>query len=175
MRLFFALWPEDEIAHRFSGAAAELSLQSPARLVNVQSFHITLAFVGEVAASNLLALRKIGAAQRASCCSITFDGLAYWPDPQVVASTALEFPNTLRDLSARLQEATALHHPKAASPAPLRTAHVTLARKVLQAPVLPVMSPFTWHVNRFSLVSSDTSGVQSIYTVLDTWPLLYES
>jgi 2'-5' RNA ligase len=56
---------------------------------------------------------------------------------------------------------------------PLR-AHVTLARKVSQAPVLPMMSSFIWPVNSFGLVSSDTSGVQSVYTVLDTWPLLYE-
>jgi 2'-5' RNA ligase len=57
---------------------------------------------------------------------------------------------------------------------PLRP-HVTLARKVAQAPVLQAMSPFDWSARSFSLVSSDTSGAHSVYTVVDTWPLLYEA
>ena len=59
-------------------------------------------------------------------------------------------------------------------PLPLR-AHVTLARKVAQAPVLQALSPIPWNVRSFSLVSSDTSAAHSVYTVVDTWPLLYET
>ncbi|MDB6087195.1 MAG: 2-5 ligase, partial [Gammaproteobacteria bacterium] len=53
--------------------------------------------------------------------------------------------------------------------------HVTLARKVSQAPVFPALSAFEWPVRDFSLMRSDTSGIQPSYTVLDTWPLLYDS
>jgi nicotinamide-nucleotide amidase len=58
--------------------------------------------------------------------------------------------------------------------APLR-AHVALARKVAQLPVLQAMSPFSWPARSFSLIGSDTSGVCSVYTVVDTWPLLDET
>ena len=51
---------------------------------------------------------------------------------------------------------------------------VTLARKVTQAPVLQAMSPVSWRAMNFSLIRSDTGGVESAYTVLDTWSLLDE-
>jgi 2'-5' RNA ligase len=53
--------------------------------------------------------------------------------------------------------------------------HVTLAKKVPQAPVLQAMSSFEWLVRDFCLMRSDTSGVESAYTVVDTWPLLDNS
>jgi RNA 2',3'-cyclic 3'-phosphodiesterase len=174
VRLFFAVWPEANVVRQFAHAASQLPLTSPGRLVNPGNYHLTLAFIGEVDASTLFVLRQIGAAQYASCCNIVFDGVEYWPKPGVIVSTAREIPNALEELSARLHEALLQQHLMIRSPArPLR-AHVTLARKVLQAPELPMMPSLAWPVKSFSLVSSDTSGFESIYTVLDTWPLLYE-
>jgi len=84
-------------------------------------------------------------------------------------------------LSARLHERLTLHaaqlHPEnrpAAKAAPFR-AHVTLARKVTQAPVLKAMPPFGWSAHSFNLVRSDTRGTHPVYTVMDTWPLLDET
>jgi 2'-5' RNA ligase len=54
-------------------------------------------------------------------------------------------------------------------------AHVTLARKVSQAPVLQAMSPIAWRATNFSLIRSDTGGAASAYTVVETWPLLDEN
>jgi RNA 2',3'-cyclic 3'-phosphodiesterase len=174
VRLFFALWPEANVVRQLTHAASQIPLTNPGRLVNPGNYHLTLSFIGEVDASNLFALRRIGAAQRASCCNIVFDSVEYWPKPGVIVGTAREIPKALEELSAQLYEALLQQRLVTLSPArPLR-AHVTLARKVLQAPVLPMMSSFIWPVNSFDLVSSDTSGVQSAYTVLDTWPLLYE-
>jgi 2'-5' RNA ligase len=34
------------------------------------------------------------------------------------------------------------------------------------------MSAFDWRVRDFCLMRSDTSGIRSAYTVVDTWPLL---
>ena len=53
-------------------------------------------------------------------------------------------------------------------------AHVTLARKVVQASVLQAMSPLLWCAHSFSLVRSEMSGAHSVYTVVDTWQLLDE-
>ncbi|HEY2678879.1 MAG TPA: RNA 2',3'-cyclic phosphodiesterase [Steroidobacteraceae bacterium] len=174
MRLFFALWPESDVARQFAHAASQLQQSSPARLVNFRNYHLTLAFLGEVSAANLVVLQQIGGRQRASCCNIVFGGLEYWPDPKVVVSIAQVFPTALYDLSAQLRGAADQHRLTATSPAPQFRAHVTLARKVAQAPVLPTVPPFSWSVNSFSLVRSDASGDESVYTVVDTWPLLYE-
>ena len=168
MRLFYALWPEVRFAKHLARAAAALSLAPDARHVPCDNFHVTLAFIGDVAASQLPALQRIGSAQQAPKCTITFDGYEYWSEPQVVVAVGRESPAALIELSA------ALHRALSRSTAPPLRAHVTLARKVAQAPVLQALSPIQWNVRSFSLVSSDTRSAHSVYTVVDTWPLLYE-
>ena len=168
MRLFYALWPDVRVRKQLARAAAALPLAGDARRVPYDNFHVTLAFIGEVAASQLPALQRIGSAQQAPECAITFDGYEYWSESQVVAAVVWESPAALIELS------TALHRALSRSGAPPLRAHVTLARKVAQAPVLQALSPIQWNVRSFSLVSSDTRGAHPIYTVVDTWPLLYE-
>ena len=177
MRLFFALWPDTQVRARLAHAAATLPLDGRARRVAAESFHLTLAFLGEVSAPQLGALQHIGRALHAPACRIGLDAYEYWPEPQVVVAAARENSAALLDLCAQLHQA--LSHSEAAPnfkrpTLPLR-AHVTLARKVAQAPVLRAMSPFEWTSQNFSLVRSDTGAAHSVYTVVDTWPLLDET
>jgi 2'-5' RNA ligase len=175
--LFFALWPDDDARAHIAGAAQALRVAVDARPVPQENYHATLAFVGEVSMPQLAVLQQIARAQRAAACAIRFDAYDYWRDPQVVVAVARESPASLTQLWAQLHRDLALLRPKLNleyPQAPLRT-HITLARKVAQAPVLPAMSPFGWTARSFSLVRSDTSGARSVYTVVDTWPLLYET
>ena len=173
MRVFYALWPDVDTRAQIAEAAGALSLGSAARRVPEENFHLTLAFVGEASPARLAVLQQIGRDLRLAGCTIRFDAYEYWPEPQVVVAVASEAPLELTELSRQLrnfdgtQRLDCMHRP-------LRP-HVTLARKVAQAPVLPAMSPLYWNARSFSLVSSDTSGARSVYTVVDTWPLLYES
>jgi len=180
VRLFFALWPDADTRAQIANAAAALRLAGDAQPVPRENYHVTLAFVGDVAASQLAVLQQIGHRQRAAGCTIRFDAYDYWRDPQVVGAIAREAPAALKDLWTQLQRELSLHqaalnlkHPLRRPHSSLRT-HITLARKVAQAPVLPAMSPFDWNARSFSLVRSDTSGSHSVYTVVDTWRLLYE-
>jgi len=168
LRLFFALWPDVDAATRLASVAAQLSVHSPGRLVHPKNYHVTLAFIGEVADSRLAVLRQVGGSLRAPRCTIAFDSLEYWPESQVVFATAREFPPGLLRLGTQLHAAAGL------PPARLR-AHVTLARKVAQAPVLQAMSAVFWPAACFGLVRSETGGAESAYTVVDTWPLLDET
>jgi RNA 2',3'-cyclic 3'-phosphodiesterase len=168
LRLFFALWPDARTCARIADAAAVLRLGGDARLVPAKNFHITLAFVGEVSKSKLAVLQQIGCDLQAAVCEITVDAVEYWPESQVVVAAARENPPALIDLWNRLHREVALRPPTTPR------AHVTLARKVSQAPVLQAMSPLTWSARSFSLVRSDTGGAHSVYTVVDTWPLLDE-
>jgi RNA 2',3'-cyclic 3'-phosphodiesterase len=172
VRLFFALWPDADVAQQLANIAAELNLATPSRLVSPKNYHLTLAFVGDVSPSRLAVLQRIGSAQRSSRCTIAFDALEYWRKAQVVVAAAAEPPPALLDLSAQLH--TQLHDALALAPSRLR-AHATLARKVAQAPVLQAMSPLEWRATSFCLVRSETSGAESAYTVVDTWPLLDET
>jgi 2'-5' RNA ligase len=167
MRLFFALWPEGEIARQLARAASRLNLESHSRLVAPRNYHLTLAFVGEVADPKLAVLQQIGRSLLATRFTFACDALEFWRRSQVIVAAAQESAPGLIDLSARLNSAIGLSRETP-------RAHVTLARKVTQASVRQAMSPIAWRATSFSLIRSDTGGAESAYTVLDTWPLLDE-
>ncbi len=176
MRLFFALWPDVDTRAQIAKAAAALRMSGDAQPVPRENYHVTLAFVGEVTSSQLAVLQQIGRAQWAAGCTIRFDAYDYWPDHQVAVAIAREAPSALINLWTQLQSELTLNQEALnfkRPHSPLR-AHITLARKVAQAPALQAMSPFNWNARSFSLIRSDTSGARSVYTVVDTWPLLYE-
>ena len=173
--MFFALWPDELTRAQFAQAAAELPPDCRAHGVPRQNYHLTLAFVGDVAVSQRETLQHLGASLRAPRSTIDFDAYEYWREPRLIVAAARQSPAALLELWSRLHRA--LEHSQMAprfKSSPLR-AHVTLARKVAQAPVLQAMSPIRWSARALSLVSSDTSGAHSVYTVVDTWPLLDET
>lgn len=169
MRVFFALWPDFETKTRLAGVAAKLPMAAPSRLVPADNYHLTLAFVGEVPNSRLPALLAIGAMQRARRFTVSFNLTEYWANSRIVVAAAQKTQPELQKLREQLHQDLALP----AQPGP--RAHVTLARKVVQAPVLQAMAPVAWGANSFGLYRSETGGAQSAYTVVDTWPLLDET
>jgi 2'-5' RNA ligase len=167
MRLFFALWPDDEVRRQLTERAGQLNLESRSRRVDPKNYHVTLAFVGEAPAAKLAVLQHIGRSLRVPRFTFNCDSIEYWRDSQVVVAAARAAPPELLEFGGKLTDALEL------PPEPLRV-HVTLARKVTQASVLQAMSPVVWRATNFSLIRSDTGGVESAYTVLDTWSLLDE-
>lgn len=170
MRLFFAAFPIQETRRRIASAAVEIGLPKAARLVPLENYHMTLAFVGEVSRELAVALRAIGAAVRCPPFQVCFDACERWQKPEIVVAVASEPPAALLQLHGALQAKIGrLGVP--ADPAAFR-AHITLARKVTQASVLEPMSKFLWTVRDFQLVRSARSAEGSVYTVVDSWPLL---
>ena len=170
LRLFFAAAPDPVVREQIAAASQSLSLEPGARRVPRENYHMTLAFVGDVAASQLPVMLKVGAAQKERAFSVTFDAYEYWPKPGVIVAAAHLIPAELHRLWRQLHHELAEHVGTLESER-LRP-HVTLARKVSQPPVLQAMSAFDWRVRDFCLMRSDTSGIRSAYTVVDTWPLL---
>jgi RNA 2',3'-cyclic 3'-phosphodiesterase len=167
LRLFFALWLDVEVTRQLAQVAGQLNLESRSRRIDPKNYHVTLAFVGEVPAAKLAVLQQIGRSLHARQFTFSCDSIEFWPESQVVVATARATPPGLIDLGRKLNDAIGL------PPERLR-AHVTLARKVTQASVPQAMSPVVWRATNFSLIRSDTGGVESAYTVLDTWSLLDE-
>jgi RNA 2',3'-cyclic 3'-phosphodiesterase len=172
MRCFFAVWPDAAGRRRIADSAAVVEGGDGARMVPAENYHLTLAFVGEIAAAQLAVLRQAGRELRAPAFTLTFDAYEYWPKPEVVVAAAREIPAALSDVWQQLHRALN-EYGLALAPKRLRP-HVTLARKVTQAPVWPAMSPFEWSARKFSLVRSDSAEAGPAYTVVDTWPLLDE-
>jgi 2'-5' RNA ligase len=148
--------------------ARQLKLEGRSRWVDPKNYHVTLAFVGEVAAPKLAVLQQIGRSLQAPRFTFTCDSIEFWRESQVVVAAACAAPPELLFLWSKLNAAIGL------PPETLR-AHVTLARKVTQAPVQQAMSPVVWQATNFSLIRSDTGGAESAYTVVDTWSLLDET
>ncbi len=147
--------------------AAHLACGEP---VPTQNLHLTIAFVGEVPWERVAELRRIGAGLRVPRCELQFDALEYWPKPEVVVVAAREIPESLanvwQELHARLAASQFALTPKRLRP------HVTLARKVSQAPVLQPITPVAWQADQCCLVRSQGGSTHAIYTVVDTWSLL---
>ena len=167
---FFAAVADVETRKRVAALASALQLPTGSRLVPPQDYHITFVFVGGIPAAQVSAVRDIGRLRRIEKFSVRLDAGEYWPTANAVVAAARSIPPALGQLWRELREELGqLGWPL--DPQPLRP-HVTLARKVSQAPVLPAMSAFDWPVRAFCLVRSDTGGAQSAYTVVDTWQLL---
>lgn len=142
--------------------------------VPAENYHLTLAFVGSVPEARLEALQDIGAALRGAPCRLSFDALDYFRRARVLALTARECPAALACM--RVWLVAMLERAGFALDADERfTPHVTLARKVAQAPVVPRMPPLEFTMREVSLIRSDTSGPVSRYTVVGSWPLLDET
>ena len=105
--------------------------------------------------------------------TVRFGRYEYWPKAQVVVAAALDIPASLERLWRQIHVDLAQHN-HALKHEQLRP-HVTIARKVPQAPVLQAMSAFDWKVRAFTLMQSDTTRARSAYTVVDTWRLLDEN
>ena len=192
-RLFFAALPDERTRARLAALVAELLREAerasdalsaePLRdagrtsaapaAVPSENYHLTLAFVGAVPDAQVALLRAMGAALRGAPCEVELEALEHWPPAGVLVLAARSCPPELALIHSRLTQALAragfVRDPERFRP------HVTLARKVTQAPVPARVPPLAWRVRDVALLASDTSGKTSRYTVLGTWPLLDES
>jgi 2'-5' RNA ligase len=168
--LFFAVFPDSETRRRVAAAAQALALDVGSRRVPCENYHMTLAFIGEVQRESLVLLKAVGAAQRALGFTVRLDGYEYWPTASVVVTGVSSCPAPLEDLRRRLY-ADLTRCGVRLDDRPFRP-HVTIARKISQAPVLQAMSEITWTAHTFQLARSDSAPGGAIYTVVDSWPLL---
>jgi RNA 2',3'-cyclic 3'-phosphodiesterase len=174
-RLFFALWPDADARAALDAASARAVRRSGGRGVPAANLHVTLAFLGSVAARRVPDLRRIARDQAAVFAqqgplSLTFERLAHWSRPQILCALATEAPLQSRALAAALKDAVA-----AAGFAPdLKPfqAHVTVARKVLHAPAVPLAHPVAWGFEDFALVDSRTEPGGPVYSVIEIYSLV---
>lgn len=171
-RLFFALWPDDALRQQIKIHGKSILQHTAGRAMPGDNLHITLAFLGNVDAEQRPCIETMAAAIRGSQFELCLDRLGHWPRPQVLWAAPTQTPVALSTLAAVLHRGAADCGLRMDS-RPYRP-HLTLKRKLTQAPSVRVFGPVLWRAESFVLVRS-TSLPQGVnYEVLGEWRLIAE-
>jgi 2'-5' RNA ligase len=160
LRLFFALWPDDETR------TALMQLQAPiqGRRIAYDNLHLTLAFLGQQPASTLPALKQILTHLTPSTPTLTLDRVGYFTRNRIAWAGMHDVPDTLLKLQQELAQAIAWHDISFDNRHVFKP-HVTLARDATLPPDV-VFTPFVWRASQIVLVQSVTRAEGASYQVL---------
>ena len=167
-RLFFALWPDADTAMRLEEAGAQAHKICGGRRMRCETLHLTLAFLGEIAAERITLLGKVAAAIDVPSFTLRLDELGCWHRivwagctqmPPALSSLAGQLHSSLREAGFSLED-----RPFAAHATLLRNARCdSLSRSKLSLPTID------WQVGEFVLALSSRHGAG--YTLIGRWPL----
>ncbi len=169
-RLFFALWPDEELRSALDERIRQRLPRGMGRAVPRAHLHVTLVFLGQVPVSQLACVLAAPAQVAAEPFELTLDHIGYWPRPRVLWAGPRHTPAALFDLVGGLRrglEPCAM----ALDPRPFQ-AHLTLLRKVPRPPPEAIaIEPVVWPVTRYSLMESLSEGYGVSYREVCSWPL----
>ena len=165
LRLFFALWPDDETRGALRAHAEAWQWPLASAPVHADDFHITLHFLGNVALDRLAALQELQVAF--APFTLRLRDTERWPHgiavlrprstPPELACLQFALADAIAALGLRVERRE--YRP-----------HVTLARKAATA-LPPTEQPdIAWPVDRFALVQSRTEARPPRYTILRGYP-----
>jgi 2'-5' RNA ligase len=164
-RLFFALLPPPAIQAELGRLGAWGERRCGGHAVRADKLHLTLLYLGELAADVAAATRKVAAGVRFSPFEVTLDRIEYWPGPRLYCAVpAAPLPSAAAlatSLRAALRDVVAL-------PERPFAAHVTLLRRPRRLHELP-MPPLAWMASEFWLMSSRRVGGELRYLPLEAW------
>jgi RNA 2',3'-cyclic 3'-phosphodiesterase len=167
LRLFFALWPDDAAAGALERLAVALQSRAGGRAVPREKIHITLAFLGQVAADRADDLVQAAGSVDEAAFELVLDKTGAFRRARVAWAGASDPPAALIAAQSRLQEGL-LARGFALEERPFAP-HVTLVRKTERALRAEPVEPIAWRVDEMTLVRSDTGA--GTYTVMARWPL----
>jgi 2'-5' RNA ligase len=162
LRLFYALWPDDEVR----AALRNLQALTSGRLTRYENLHITLAFLGNQPEENLPALKNILAGLPSDAMVLTIDRLGYFRKNRIAWAGSHAVPDALHALQTALaqsleQQGLAFDKQNRFKP------HITLARDAA-APVDQPFEPIAWKIAQVTLMQSLQSEGRLSYRVLAT-------
>ena len=125
-RLFFALWPDESTRQQLLRETRGVVRRCGGKPVPPANYHVTVAFVGTLAAERLDAIVAAGRATEFAQFELLFDRVGYWPRPRVLWVAPSRCPPALHTLVSalwdRLSDAGLERESRAYQP------HLTLAR-----------------------------------------------
>jgi RNA 2',3'-cyclic 3'-phosphodiesterase len=168
-RLFFALWPSDDLRARIERDTQAFVIQAGGRPIPTANFHITLVFIGEVPAPQVEAARTAAEAVTAPSFSLSLNMLESWTGADVLVYSGECPPPALGVLVDRLRISLLQRQFKLQRQT--FKPHVTLVRKLPRKLPKQPLPRLEWPVKEFVLVESNTGPLNSEYIVLGHWPL----
>ena len=168
-RLFFALWPTDEVRADIAEVRSELEGLA-GRPVALEQIHQTLLFVGNADAVTRLCMEAAASEVTTVAFTLCLDRLGHWSKPQVCWLGASTTPPALSELAEHLRRgAQACGVQVERRPFAV---HLTLARKVRRRPPLAEsFSPVMWPIHEFVLVVSRLRPTGPEYEIVRRWVL----
>lgn len=168
-RLFFALWPTNEIRKQITQLNQSINL-SGLKKVNADNLHITLVFLGNVDAKSEAMIKKNVENISIKPFVLHFDRLDFWKKPQILCLSTQHYDSQLSILVNTLKnrlEQIGIETEKRSY-----KLHITLARKARKRIDIDNLD-IEWPAQSFCLVESCSrpDGVQ--YQVLARWDFIY--
>jgi 2'-5' RNA ligase len=168
-RVFFALWPEADVAQTLAAAARDAQAECGGRATAPEKIHLTLFFVGDVERGRVGSLQALARSVRADGFSLDLNVLDYWRHNRIVWGGPRRCPDALATLVANLQERLSAEGIE--SEERPYVPHLTLVRNARRAPKRTTLGPLAWHADDFVLVESVPAGGGVRYDVIGRWPL----
>jgi RNA 2',3'-cyclic 3'-phosphodiesterase len=164
-RLFFALWPTDEIRAALTEASRPALRACAGRPVPQLNYHVTLAFLGN-SDEPLVRFDRLAdiAADAPPGFELVLDRFGHWRGPRVLWIGPHRCPAGLTGLVAQLR--AGLDELGVGYDRRDFNAHLTLARKVTVLPELQEPVPVHWRVRDFVLVESKVTQKGPVYEVV---------
>lgn len=168
IRLFFALWPDEDVRKGISRCLKLLPAHG-GRIVPQYNWHMTLHFIGNTTCSEKDCLHKQAKKLNAKPFDLRIDRFGYFKKPKVIWLGCQGPPGALIDLQKNLGGliSECEYQPETRPYTP----HITVARKVSEKPETTSIDSIDWHANRFVLIESvaEQNGVR--YRVLEEYRL----
>ena len=172
-RVFFALWPQPEVARYLADVADSVATRAGGRATRQAAIHLTLAFIGDVAIERLPDLERAARAVRCEAFDLTLDRFGLWRHNRIFQAGCSVPPAALAALSAALTAALSAAGFAVADARRTFIPHVTLVRKLVALDAeLPQCEPVAWSNRQFVLVRSTPSAHGSSYRTIAEFPLL---
>lgn len=166
--MFFALWPHAGQREALAAAARSVREDVTGRAVPDRNLHVTLAFLGSVAAELVSAVEAAAATIAVDALDLRLDRAGCWRRTGILWLGAASTPPALEQLVSQLWAALEPHGfwPDHRDFRP----HVTIARRCRNARA-GTFEPVDWPVRDFALLESHTGQRGASYTVIGRWPL----
>lgn len=169
MRVFFALWPNQQIQQELHTIARQLKPQCQGRVMRAETLHMTLQFIGNIQRSQLPKILSAADKVSAQSFSMQLAKTAYWKHNRIAYATLASDAPLLDDLVLQLK--IALREEDVAYADQKFSPHVTLLRNAEQKPQIQAFPPIMWQVCSFVLVESALSEQGAQYKIIKEWLL----
>ena len=168
-RLFFALWPTDQIRQSLVEQISQLPRQIKGRVIKPHNLHVTLHYVGQVTESTKDCMHTAAQSVKAETFQLDLDNFGHFPKAKILWIGSQNTPAQLTQLHKKLGvafENCGFHSDtRAFSP------HVTLMRKCSKPDTTQIEFSLPWRIEEFVLVESITYKEGVNYQVIEKYPL----